>query len=273
MQPFPSIKTLVFAKLLAVSCLIAVGPAAAQDASAAEQGRAIMVEADKRGEGYGDLRADMSMVLKNAYGQESRREMRTRSLEKEGGDWNLIIFDEPKDVEGTALLTYAHAGADDDQWLYLPALKRVKRIASGNKSGPFMGSEFAYEDLSSQEIADYKDYELLREEPCPGADETCWVVKRIPADSNSGYSKQIAWLDQSEYRVHKVDYYDRKGDHLKTLTFDDYRLYLDDYWYAHEMHMVNHQTGKSTILNWKAYEFRNGYTDRDFDRNALKRIR
>lgn len=273
MPPLPPIRTPILAGLLALCALTVTAPAPAQDRDAREKGRAIMVEADARGKGYGDLRAEMAMVLKNAHGQESRREMRSRSLEKEGGDWNLIIFDEPKDVEGTALLTHTHAGADDDQWLYLPALKRVKRIASGNKSGPFVGSEFAYEDLSSQEIEDYQDYELLREEACPGSDEPCWVVKRIPADSNSGYSRQIAWVDQSEYRVRKLDYYDRKGDHLKTLTFDDYRLYLDDYWYAHEMHMVNHQTGKSTLLNWKAYEFRNGYTDRDFDRNALKRIR
>lgn len=273
MQTSPPIRTPVLAGLLALGSLAVPAPALAQDTSAAEKGRAIMVEADARGEGYGDLRADMVMILRNAYGQESRREMRSRSLGKEGGDWNLIIFDEPKDVEGTALLTHSRAGGDDDQWLYLPALKRVKRIASGNKSGAFMGSEFAYEDLSSQEIADYKDYELLREEPCPDDGEPCWVVQRIPVDEDSGYSRQVGWLDQSEYRLRKVEYYDRKGDHLKTLTLDDYRLYLDDYWYAHEMRMVNHQTGKSTLLNWEAYEFRNGYTDRDFDRNALKRIR
>lgn len=261
------------AGLLALCGLAVMPPALAENEGTAETGRAIMVEADARGKGYGDLRADMVMVLRNAHGQESRREMRSRSLEKEGGDWNLIIFDEPKDVAGTALLTHTHAGADDDQWLYLPALKRVKRIASGNKSGPFVGSEFAYEDLSSQEIADYKDYELLREESCPGDDEPCWVVQRVPADSNSGYSKQIGWVDRSEYRMRKLDYYDRKGAHLKTLTFGDYRLYLDDYWYAHGMHMVNHQTGKSTVLRWKGYAFRNGYTDRDFDRNALKRVR
>jgi outer membrane lipoprotein-sorting protein len=271
MNPLTSIKSAT--PLLLAACLSAAWPAAAQPGDARAQGRAIMVEANARGDGYGDFRAGMEMLLRNAHGQESRREMRSRALEKKGGDWNLIIFDEPKDVAGTALLTHSHAGADDDQWLYLPALKRVKRIASGNKSGPFVGSEFAYEDLSSQEVEDYKDYKLLREEACPGGDEQCWVVERIPVDKDSGYSRQIGWADQSEYRLRKVDFYDRKGDPLKTLTFDDYRLYLDDYWYAHEMRMVNHQTGKSTVLRWKEYAFRNDYTDRDFDRNALQRVR
>lgn len=257
---------------LLLTALLAL-PLAAQAQDAAERGKAIMVEADKRDTGFGDLQADMQMILKNAHGQQSERELRTRVLEKKGGDWGLIIFDEPKDVDGTALLTHSYVEKDDDQWLYLPALKRVKRIASSNKSGPFVGSEFTYEDLSSQEIEEYTDYELLREEQCPDSEEQCWVVKRVPIDEDSGYSKQVAWLDQSEYRTRKVDFYDRKGDLLKTLVFEDYEFYLDDYWYPHKMVMSNHQTGKSTVLNWKKYAFNNGYTDRDFDRNALKRIR
>ena len=117
-----------------------------------EKGMAITVEADKRNSGWGDSRVDMEMILRNRQGQESKRELRSRSLEKpDDGDWSMIIFDKPKDVKGTALLTHSHKVDPDDQWLFLPALKRVKRIASNNKSGPFMGSEFAYEDLSSQE--------------------------------------------------------------------------------------------------------------------------
>ena len=117
------------------------------------------------------------------------------------------MFDKPRDVKGTAFLSFSHAVGADDQWLYLPALKRVKRIASRNKSGPFMGSEFAYEDLSSFEVEKYT-YKFLRDETCEGG--TCYVVEQYPVDKNSGYTRRVVWLDHNEYRVWKIDFYDRK---------------------------------------------------------------
>jgi len=93
------------------------------------------------------------MTLRNRAGKESLRNVRIKNLEVDGdGDKSLSIFDEPADVKGTTSLTWSHSDKPDDQWLYLPALKRVKRISSKNKSGPFMGSEFAFEDIGSQEV-------------------------------------------------------------------------------------------------------------------------
>ncbi|MCH9021264.1 MAG: outer membrane lipoprotein-sorting protein [Planctomycetes bacterium] len=158
----------------------------------------------------------------------------------------------------------------DDQWLYLPALKRVKRISSNNKSGPFMGSEFAFEDLSSQEVEKYT-YKYLRDENLNGMDS--FILERYPVDKKSGYTRQVVWFDKAEYRPLKIVYYDRKNALLKTLEYDDYRQYIDKIWRAHSMSMVNHQTGKSTLLTWKDYKFRNGYTDRDFNKNSLKNAR
>jgi outer membrane lipoprotein-sorting protein len=113
--------------------------------TAEEKGLAIAVEADKRDEGFGDSTANMTMELKNKQGDTSIRYIRIKTLEVIGdGDKSMSIFDEPADVKGTAFLTFSHAVEPDEQWLYLPALKRVKRINSKNKSGPFMGSEFAY---------------------------------------------------------------------------------------------------------------------------------
>ncbi|MCK4739413.1 MAG: outer membrane lipoprotein-sorting protein, partial [Deltaproteobacteria bacterium] len=112
-----------------------------------EQGLAIAKEREKRAKGFVDFTGDMEMILKNRHGEISTRQMRTKTLEVKGdGDKALSIFDTPRDVKGTAFLTFSHKSGDDDQWLYLPALKRVKRISSSNKSGSFMGSEFAYED-------------------------------------------------------------------------------------------------------------------------------
>lgn len=236
-----------------------------------EKGLAIALEADRRDTGWGDFQAQMSMLLRNRHGEESLRQMRVKSLETaDDGDKSLIVFDEPKDVKGTALLTFSHKVKDDDQWLYLPALKRVKRIASRNKSGPFMGSEFAFEDLASQEVEKYT-YKYIRDDELDG--KPVFINERYPVSKYSGYTRQLVWVDQVEYIPFKVEYYDRKNALLKTLTFKSYRQYLDKYWRADEMFMENHQTGKSTLLTWKDYRFRSGLKDSDFTRNSLKRTR
>ncbi len=100
-----------------------------------------------------------------------------------------------------------------------------------------------------------------------------FVMERYPVSKNSGYKRQIVWMDQAEYRAHQIEFYDRKDTLLKTLTFDDYQKYLDKYWRAGSFKMVNHQTGKSTDLKWTNYKFRNGLAESDFSQEALARAR
>lgn len=237
-----------------------------------EAGLAIVTEADKRETGFGNTSAAMQMTLINRKGKKSVRNLRSKVLEQaDQGDKSLSIFDEPADVKGTAMLTHSHGLDPDDQWLFLPALKRVKRISSKNKSGPFMGSEFAFEDLGSQEIEKYS-YKLLGEEQVDGED--MYKVERIPQYKHSGYTKQIAWMDKDELRTRKVEYYDRKKSLLKTLIFSDYKKYEDKFWRAHKMHMKNHQTKKETELVFNNYKFNDATVkNSDFVSNALKRIR
>jgi outer membrane lipoprotein-sorting protein len=236
-----------------------------------EKGLQIAKQADAFDQGFIDFTANMVMTLKNKKGDESVRQIRIRTLEVDGdGDKSMSIFDEPADVKGTAMLTFSHGLEPDDQWLYLPAIKRVKRINSRNKSGPFMGSEFAFEDLGSQEVEKYS-YKYLRDESC--GELQCYVIERVPAYKFSGYKRQQVWLDKDAYRVMKVDYFDRKNELLKTLVASDHRQYLDHYWRAGRMEMVNHQNGKSTILDWTDYKFKTGLQDRDFNPQTLKRVR
>ena len=236
-----------------------------------EKGLAIALEADNRDTGFVDYTNNVQMILRNKHGQESTRVIRSKTLEVDGdGDKSQTIFDEPRDVKGTALLSFTHKEGPDDQWLYLPALKRVKRIASDNKSGPFMGSEFAYEDISSQEVEKYT-YKFLRDDTLDGLE--VFVFERYPVDKKSGYTRQIIWLDKEHYKERKIEFYDRKNSLLKTLVFNDYNQYLDKFWRAHDMYMENHLTGKSTRLVQSDYEFNTGLTDRDFDKNSLKRAR
>jgi hypothetical protein len=243
----------------------------AQDKIATEKGLEIAEEADRRDVGFKDSQSELTMILRNRHGQESTRNIRNQTLEvNDDGDKSLVIFNEPRDVKGTAFLSFTHKSGPDDQWLYLPALKRVKRISSNNKSGPFMGSEFAYEDISSQEVEKYT-YKYMQDEDYNGM--SCFVIERFPVDEKSGYKRQVVWIDKAEYRTQKIDFYDRKNDLLKTLTYHDYQQYLDRFWRVNKMSMVNHQTGKNTDLMWNNYQFTTGLTTRDFDQNSLKRIR
>ena len=254
-----------------LASLISLPALHAQAETAEQKGLAIAIEADKRDTGFGDFTASMKMELRNRQGDTSTRLLRLKTLEVIGdGDKSMSIFNQPADVKGTAFLTWSHATRPDDQWLYLPALKRIKRINSKNKSGPFMGSEFAYEDLASQEVEKYT-YKYLRDEKLNGIDT--FVIERYPAYKHSGYKRQLVWINQQEYRPEKIEFYDRKNALLKTLSFSGYRQYLGQYWRADVMEMVNHQTGKSTVLYWSDYRFRTGLSERDFRKNALKRAR
>jgi outer membrane lipoprotein-sorting protein len=239
--------------------------------TAEEKGLRISTEVEARDTGWKDEQMNMKMILTNRHGEESGRDVMLKMLEVKGdGDKSISVFRSPRDIKGTALLSHSHKVGSDDQWLYLPALKRVKRISSKNKSGSFMGSEFAYEDISSQEVEKYQ-HKFLKDDVIDG--KKTYLIERIPVDKYSGYSKQHVWIDSERYIPLKLEFFDRKGQLLKTLTFSGYTKYLDNYWRAAEQEMVNHQSGKKTKLVWSERTFNNGFKSSDFIQNALKRIR
>ncbi len=263
------LRTWLLAGWLALPCGALADASPGEDPAAL--GLAIAEEAHDRNAGWIDQRARLRMVLRDAAGHEHERHLRVDTLEVIGdGDKSMLVFDSPRDIKGTALLTYSHPIEPDDQWLYLPALKRVKRISSANKSGPFVGSEFAYEDFSSQEVEKYT-YRWLRDEPLDGRDTR--VLERVPAYPHSGYSRQVVWLAADILKPLKIEYYDRRNALLKTLRAGEYQRYLDQFWRAHRLEMRNHQSGKGTVLSWSDFRFRTGLGPGDFDRNRLKRQR
>ncbi len=237
------------------------------------RGLNVFREADRRQSGFGDMLVQLTMVLRNRRGNEVERELDLKQLEvPEGGDKLMVVFQTPKAIRGTALLSHGQLTREDDQWLYLPALKRVKKIASRNRSGPFLGSEFSYEDLSTQEVAKYS-YKYLREEAC--GEGRCYVVERKPGPVlYSGYLRQVFWLDSEHYRTVKVDYYNR-GDRLtKTLLASEFEQFSNGIWKPRLMQMSNKVTGKSTDLIWRDFEFGVGLTaDRDLSTTSLLRVR
>ena len=240
------------------------------------RGLAVAEAAERAGAGFSDSLVAVRMVLHDARGSTSEREMRIATLEgangRDGGegDRSLIMFDSPRDQRGTALLTWNHAQREDDQWLYLPSLRRVKKIAARNRSGPFVGSEFAFEDLTSEEIANYT-WRFVAIEAC--GDAVCLVVERFPVERWSGYSRQRVHYDAATLRIERIEYYDRRDAHLKTLEASRWTEYDGGFWRAGYFEMTNHQTGRRTELEWGEHAFGNGFTVDDFSTTALQRVR
>jgi outer membrane lipoprotein-sorting protein len=236
-----------------------------------EKGLRIAKEYDRRNSGFINYEVNLKMYLKARSGKTRTRELHSKVLEVQNdGDKTLVVFDTPRDIRGTAFLSFTHKIRDDEQWLYLPALKRVKRIAPSNKSSPFMGSEFSYEDMSSQELEKFT-YKWIKDEDLNGIE--CFVLERYPVEENSGYSKQVVWIDKSDYRIRKIDYYDRKGKYLKTLKLSNFKKYSGKFWKPIIYEMANHKTGKNTRLEFSDYRFGIDLEEKDFTQSSLRRAR
>lgn len=240
-----------------------------------ERGRRIAAAEHAASHGYGDLTVELQMELVSATGKSQSRQLRLSQLETAADQVKtMVVFDFPKAIADTALLTWSNIADDDDQWLYLPAIKRVKKIASKDRSGPFVGSTFAYEDLADYAVDEFT-YTWLREEAC--GDLRCEVIERRPKDPYSGYLRQLVWIDSADHRIRQIHYFDRKDVLLKTLESADFARYpvgARAFVQPHRMTMKNLQTGRATILRWSPYRYGAGLNEaRDFSTNALKRVR
>ncbi|MCB0377878.1 MAG: outer membrane lipoprotein-sorting protein [Bdellovibrionales bacterium] len=233
----------------------------------ADRGLEIMKKAEEFNNGFVGESSTMEMVLVNAHGDKVERKMNSKVQEvSDDGDKSIITFLWPADVKGTKMLTWSHKTENDDQWLYLPALKRVKRITSTNKTGSFMGSEFSYEDLGSQEVEKYT-YTFKGEKDIKG--RKAWVIERKSTDKNSGYGKQVVHLDKEYQNPLQIGYFDRKMELLKVAEFSNYKKY-GKYWRASKIEMKNVQTKKKSILEWKNRKLNQKFSDADFNQNRLK---
>ena len=199
----------------------------------------------------GDTRSsEMTMKLINKRGSVRERKVVSYSMDygKNMKDKKtLMFFQYPGDVKGTGFLTwdYNEIGKDDDKWLYLPAMKKTRRISgSSAKKDYFMGTDFTYDDMGSRNI-DEDTHKLLREEDVDG--HKCWVLESTSKDSRDIFSKKIAWVRQDCYVAVKVDYYDKQGKLHRELRLSDIEK-IDGFWIAQKMDMKNVQTNHETII-------------------------
>ncbi|MDM5271388.1 outer membrane lipoprotein-sorting protein [Sulfurovum sp. zt1-1] len=233
----------------------------------AESSLEVAKKSFERISGYKSSISKTTMVLKNAQGIENKRQLIIKRLENKNGDKSLIHFIYPLDIKGTKLLSFEQIGKDDKQWLYMPALKRIKRISSRNKSGSFMASEFSYEDISSQ---NYKNYTYSGDAKVVKKNNTSYFkVVRIPKDQNSGYSKQIVYIDSSTYLARSGEYYDKLGKLLKEVEFLQYKK-IDGVYRIQKINMQNIQNGKSTMLIWDEDQINIGLGEADFSKKELQ---
>jgi len=216
-----------------------------------------------------DQTADLTMSLVNSRGDERVRVI--NQFLKDFGELEkkIMFFVSPADVYNTSFMnwSYDEVGKDDDQWIYLPALKRVKRISSDSKSDYFMGSDFTYDDLGDRHPS-ADAHKLLREEEIDG--EMCYVVESNPKEEEYMYSKTITWIMKDNWIGKKKEFYDEDDELLKTLTVKE-SVTLKDVIVITLSEMHNVQSDHKTIMKLENVQVNTGVADNKFTERMMKR--
>ena len=231
----------------------------------AQTGRDIIQKVKDRPDG--DSRtSEMTMKLINKRGSVRERKVISYSMDvgynKEDRK-TLMFFQYPGDVKGTGFLTwdYDEIGKDDDKWLYLPAMKKTRRISgSSAKKNYFMGTDFTYDDMGSRNV-DEDNHKLLRQETVDG--HKCWVVESTSKDSRDIYSKKISWVRQDCLIALKVEYYDKLSKLHRELKLSNIEQ-VDGIWVAQKLDMKNVQSNHQTIILIENPKYNIGINENSF---------
>jgi hypothetical protein len=211
----------------------------------------------------------MDMVLIDKHGKQRIRKMKNYSMDKGEDTQSIIFFLSPADVKNTAFLTYDYAVSDkdDDQWLFLPALKKTKRIASSDKSSSFMGSDFTYSDMTSRDIEDYS-YRIAKESTV--REHKVWVMESIPKTQKTidetGYTKSYMFVRQDNFVVVRALHILKDGGKKKYMDVKQLQQ-IDGIWVATEIEMKTTKdklTLHKTILKLQDVQFNQDLDDSFF---------
>lgn len=257
------------------AALIGVLAAPARPQEPEPTGREVM-ERYKRQDRTDDQSSRLGMALVNSRGGRRERTLTyVTKTDAEGRRKTLIRFLSPADIEGTGFLEIEHDDRDDDRWLYLPSLRKTRRIAGADKTDDFVGSEFTYEDLESEKL-DLHGYRLVGSEEIDGRD--AWVVEAVATDpkkaEETGYSKRKLWIGKDHHLILRTDYYDRDGSYVKRFTAGDLRQVAGtEKWRAYRMQMEDVRSGDRTVLETSELVIDQGMPDDFFSERYLKRGR
>ncbi len=216
--------------------------------------------------GGDDTQGELTMKLTNKRGEQRVRMLKQYLKDDGSTEKKIMYFTSPADVKGTSFMSWSYSsGNDDDQWIYLPALKRTKRISSDGKSDYFMGSDFTYDDLGDRH-PDQDTHTLLRSETVNGKD--CYVVESIPIDDAYMYSKTITWVMKDNYLGLKREFYDEDGRLLKILSINKSEN-ISGFWTILETEMHNVQKDHSTTIEFKNVKINQGIADSKFTERSM----
>jgi outer membrane lipoprotein-sorting protein len=195
-----------------------------------------------------NLTAKMMMVIQDKSGRKRERSLKVRSKKFSEGTRLLMKFQSPADVKNTGLLStdYDSGQKDDDQWLYLPSLRKSTRIASTQKSGSFMGTDFTFADMTKSDPNDY-DFKVVKQSVKVGSDD-CWLIESRPktdkAKRETGYMKSQVWVSKQKMIVVQSKAWVTAGNRIKLLKFEDIQE-LDGIWVIHKLSATT-KKGKTT---------------------------
>ncbi|OUS03287.1 hypothetical protein A9Q81_07855 [Gammaproteobacteria bacterium 42_54_T18] len=231
----------------------------------------IIRRAELNATGFKDMVNRVSMTLIDSEGSVSEREMLIKIITlDEGESKTLTVFTKPSREKGFALLTHSHRSTADDQWLYLPASKRIKKIASNSVGSSFRGSEFTYEDIASQHRDHYR-FDYINTESC--GEKRCYVIDRFPEFDESSYTKTRLYIDTEYYLVQKGEFFDVKKTLFKTMLATNYIKHKNGVWKPESIVMENHNTHDKTEIRSLELKFDVGLSEREFSKLSLRKIR
>jgi outer membrane lipoprotein-sorting protein len=212
-------------------------------------------------------RSKMIITAKNGTTTELFMDQYSKK-DSRGNNRAIIVFQNPASVRGTRFLTMENQGKDNDQWIFLPSLAKVRRIAASEGSGSFMGTDFSYDDISSADRkADLDNHRILREENYQGKD--CYVIESTPKDSNYQYSRMIQWIDKNVFTAYKVELYDKRGAQVKLLEILGYRE-VQGRLSAMVTRMTSLAVGTSSSLNVELLKYDDPIPEAVFTTNYLE---
>jgi outer membrane lipoprotein-sorting protein len=234
-----------------------------------KRGLEIAIETQNRDSGFGNYVVSGVMKLEGAGGSTGERKFKMYTMEvPDDGDKRLVNFLEPRDLAGMVSLTYSHGLKPDDQWIYMPALRRTKRLAARDKSGSFAGSELSFEDIGTWEVKKYT-YKYIKDDLLGG--RPVFIVENTPAYPYSSYKMIKEWVDQEIYHPLRLLYHDINGKPIKEMRFYNYKEFSEKYWRPMKMVMTNLNTGAISTIIWSDYQFDTDLKEADFNPSALRR--
>ncbi len=224
------------------------------------------------GASWKDMTADVTLRITNARGDQRVRRIRLFSRKRTERESDMLMrFHAPADVAGTGFLVIEHINRDDDRYLYLPALRRVKRISSSGKGGNFMGSDFTYYDIGEPELDDWT-YPEVQDTTLDG--KACYRITALPRDrkleKETGYSKIVHYIEKERFTIIRSEYYDRRGKLLKVLTVPGIEK-IGGVWFQTHLVMKNVQDNRTSEMIFANIRINQNLKKNLFTQRSLRR--